>query len=346
MRSKYIGLLLLSYLLINTLFVSCTGSGSGSGNGAYGNSPDNAVPMGKSLIVSVPWESANAELSVLEVNERTDTARTERKILTVKLNLGATGKSGGTFPYFTHEFSIVGSKGTLYDTSSLFTEEILSGHSTIKEIRFSGIDQVDSNFLLVFHVHSLSGREDKVNYFSLETDAGSSTTSAKTSIAWGKKVSPEFKAKVNSVATNLQVDVDHLMAIMAFETGESFSPSIKNPASSAIGLIQFLPSTATNLNTSTEALSRMSAVEQLAYVEEYFLPYKGTLQSLEDTYMAVLWPKAIGKGNNSVLFSKPTAEYTQNRGLDLNSDGNITKDEASDKVRDTLTKGLEVQNKG
>lgn len=340
MRLKYIGLLLVSYLLINILFVSCAGSGSGSNNSAYGNSPDNAVPMGKSLVVSVPWASANAELSVLEVNEKT-----ERKSLTVKLNLGATGKSGGTFPYYGHQFSVVGSKGTLYKASYLAKVEILSGHSTIKEISFSGIDQADSNFLLVFHVYSLSGQEDKVYYFSLKTDAGSSTTSAKTSIAWGKKVSPEFKAKANSVAANLQVDIDHLMAIMAFETGESFSPSIRNPASNAIGLIQFLPSTATNLGTSTEALSRMSAVEQLAYVEQYFLPYKGTLQSLEDAYMAVLWPKAIGKGSNSVLFSDPTAEYTQNRGLDLNSDGNITKDEASAKVRDTLTKGLEVQNK-
>lgn len=41
------------------------------------------------------------------------------------------------------------------------------------------------------------------------------------------------------------------MAAMAFESGETFSPSIKNAAGSgAVGLIQFMPSTAKALGTS------------------------------------------------------------------------------------------------
>jgi hypothetical protein len=48
-------------------------------------------------------------------------------------------------------------------------------------------------------------------------------------IAWGAKVPAEFKLKAIQVATNLGVSPDFLMACMAFETGETFSPSIKMP---------------------------------------------------------------------------------------------------------------------
>ena len=34
----------------------------------------------------------------------------------------------------------------------------------------------------------------------------------------------------------------------------------------------------------------MTAEEQLDYVEEYFKTSKGKLKSLEDVYMAILWP--------------------------------------------------------
>lgn len=166
------------------------------------------------------------------------------------------------------------------------------------------------------------------------------------SIAWGKKVSPEFKSKVTSISTNLQINVDYLMAAMAFETGGSFDPSITNPSSGATGLIQFLPLTAQDLGTTVEALRKMNALEQLNYVEKYFTPYRGRLSTLEDVYMAILWPKAIGQTNKYVLFSKPSTEYDQNQGLDLNKDGKITKFEASAKVAEYLTRGREPQNTG
>ena len=57
-------------------------------------------------------------------------------------------------------------------------------------------------------------------------------------IAWGKKVSKDFKAKVISISDKLGCDPSHLMSAMAFETGESFSPTIQNAQSGATGLIQ------------------------------------------------------------------------------------------------------------
>lgn len=159
-------------------------------------------------------------------------------------------------------------------------------------------------------------------------------------LAWGKLTGSEFKAKVVRMAADLGCDPNHLMAAMAFETGESFSPSIVNTVSGATGLIQFMPSTARALGTTTAALKAMSAVNQLDYVSKYFQSYKGKLSSLSDVYMAILWPKAIGKPEGFVLFAAPSVQYTQNKGLDTDGDGGVTKAEASAKVRAKLTKGM------
>ncbi len=160
-------------------------------------------------------------------------------------------------------------------------------------------------------------------------------------IAWGAKVTPAFKNKVIKICTNLDVSPDYLMSCMAFETGETFKPDIKNAAGSgAVGLIQFMPRTAKGLGTSTESLSKMSAVKQLDYVEKYFHPKKGKLKTLEDVYMAILYPAAIGKPSSHVLFSKNSIAYDQNKGFDKDKNGKITLAEISGKVRSKYEKGL------
>lgn len=149
-----------------------------------------------------------------------------------------------------------------------------------------------------------------------------------------------FRLKVIEIADRLNIDPNWLMACMSFETGGTFSPSIKNIAGSgATGLIQFVPSTAQGLGTSVEALAQMTAIDQLDWVEKYFQPYKGRIRSLEDCYMAILFPAAIGKGKDHVLFSGGIA-YRQNAGLDANRDGRITVGEATAKVRSRFVSDL------
>jgi hypothetical protein len=48
----------------------------------------------------------------------------------------------------------------------------------------------------------------------------------------------------------------------------------------------------------------MTAEAQLDFVEKHFRPFTGRLQTIEDTYMAVLLPKAVGKGRDFVLFER------------------------------------------
>ena len=136
------------------------------------------------------------------------------------------------------------------------------------------------------------------------------------------------------------------MSCMTFETGETFSASIKNPVASATGLIQFLETTAVSLGTTTSKLANMSEVEQLEYVEKYFTPYAGKIETIEDIYMAIIYPKAIGKSNDYILFTSGSSSYLANKGLDKNMDGNITKEEAAAKVKEKLEKGLKDDYKG
>ena len=187
---------------------------------------------------------------------------------------------------------------------------------------------------------------------------GATTVSeAKLDIAWSAKVSPAFCARVRQMAIDLKIPdetingvivsgADKLMACMAFETGETFSPTIKNGAGAPYyGLIQFGKAAATDCGTTVEALVKMTAEQQLEYVYKYFKPLTGKLRTVSDLYMKILWPAAVGKPENTTLWdkdSRPTT-YTQNKGLDVNKDGLITKAEAASKVTEKLTRGLQPQ---
>lgn len=164
-------------------------------------------------------------------------------------------------------------------------------------------------------------------------------------LAWGAKVSPEFRRRVLHMAPRLGVDPSWIMAIIAFETGRTFSPSVWNAVNHAyVGLIQFGEAAATDLGTTTEALAAMTAVEQLDYVERYFahrIAQYGPLRTLASAYMAVLSPTAIPLPDDAVLFGAPSKAYVQNRGLDINNDGKITKAEAATFVARALAEGTQ-----
>lgn len=155
------------------------------------------------------------------------------------------------------------------------------------------------------------------------------------------RLSWDFLDRTRLMAGRLGISAWHALAVMDFETGGTFSPQIKNPYSGFVGLIQFGPDAATEVCTTLYALEQMTAVEQLEYVERYFRMRQriGALRHLEDVYMAVLYPLAIGRPQSYVLFSMPSVAYEQNAHLDLDGDGAVTKAEASTPVRMRLRGG-------
>jgi hypothetical protein len=101
-----------------------------------------------------------------------------------------------------------------------------------------------------------------------------------------------FANEIVSTADRLKIDPAWLANVINFESG--FSTSIQNRFTKATGLIQFMPSTAARLNTSTDSLKGMNPQQQLVYVEKYFQPFIGRMKSQEDVYMAVFYPVAMG----------------------------------------------------
>lgn len=170
-----------------------------------------------------------------------------------------------------------------------------------------------------------------------------------TDLAWGAKVSAAFRSAVRAIAIGLKTEPSNIMTAIAFETGRTFRADIRNGAGSgAIGLIQFMPSTAAALGTSTEALGAMTPEAQLHYVHAYFKPWAGKLKNLGDVYGGVLWPGMIGKPDSYVLFDKLDAlhakRYLQNRGLDLDRDGQVTRGEVCKRIYALRDEGLKPGN--
>lgn len=179
-------------------------------------------------------------------------------------------------------------------------------------------------------------------------------------------VSPEFCDGVRDIAKRLgpHVDPDWLMACMYFETSGTFAPDICSGGARwgelpeglrnrlAVGLIQFTQVAVRQLATLPEfaglskpKIASLSAVEQLALVYAYLRPYKSILDALESVYCAILSPAHIRSGMDAVMFPAGTNAYQANRLLDRNHDGDITKREATARVRKIYERGVGLRNK-
>lgn len=169
-------------------------------------------------------------------------------------------------------------------------------------------------------------------------------------LAWGAKVSPQFRDFVRQMAVDFApAQPSWFMACMAFETGRTFSPKVRNPHSSATGLIQFMDATALELKTTTAALAAMTPEHQLEFVWLYFrnrIRQHGPIARLSDCYMAILNPVAMGQDDGMVMWVSGQRAYAVNAGLDANQDHQITKAEAAARVAAMLAEGLQPENVG
>lgn len=138
----------------------------------------------------------------------------------------------------------------------------------------------------------------------------------------------EFTEKVNDISNELGIEANWLMFVMWFES--KLNPQAVNPISGATGLIQFMPSTARALGTTTDVLKRMSNVQQLDYVLAYLRPYKGRMRTWVDVYLAVFYPRAMGKPDFVIT---PDIIAKQNKIFDLNKDLDISVKEIETALR-------------
>lgn len=163
---------------------------------------------------------------------------------------------------------------------------------------------------------------------------------------YGLQIGEAFRNKVIKVGEELGIDPNYIMACIALETGTKFDPSIKNPYSSATGLIQLMRARAKELGTTVEELAKMDHVEQMDYVKMYFVRMADMFGvptnrwSLEDVYLSIFAPSAIAIDGNAPVYTSPSESYNRNKFHDLDGDGKIMKSEIANNIRVFYDKGF------
>jgi hypothetical protein len=147
-----------------------------------------------------------------------------------------------------------------------------------------------------------------------------------------KNFTKEKAESIARVAKNIGVDPNDLAAVISFETGGTFNPNIRNPKSSATGLIQFMAGSGGKkglyYGMTRDQFGGLSFDEQMKYVERYFKErgFDGKRKrDVADTYTAV-----TGYG-----YREGSKAYELNKVWDSNKDGYIAKGEMvkNDKFR-------------
>lgn len=161
-----------------------------------------------------------------------------------------------------------------------------------------------------------------------------------------------FIMEVARMAERLGGDAANFMAIMHFESAHTFTTDIRNKKSGATGLIQFMPSTAKGMETSTSDLAKMCRLKQLEYVERYFREQKkahrnADFRKLSHVVLAVFEPVGLDPGHEvlgvaeskcegkspfletrkgDVPITKELRDYYDKHGEGVEDDGGVLKD--------------------
>lgn len=204
------------------------------------------------------------------------------------------------------------------------------------------------------------------------------------------KITEEFLTKTRTIAKSLGTDYVALLSVMDFETEGTFEADEPNRAGSgAVGLIQFMPTTAasllnekpftgvyeksvgdiieklerypeaskkfynlsrrgdTTLYKAYVTFARMSRIDQLDYVELYFLNRRKENKEIDYSNpihlaLAVFTPGKIKSDiqPEDILFKKGDAAYKANSGLDKNEDDKILVREYTDRALEKLYESI------
>jgi len=130
------------------------------------------------------------------------------------------------------------------------------------------------------------------------------TASASQLTAAYPKMGSALAAEIVAVARRVGVPPEDLAALINFESAGTFASDVKNPMSGATGLIQFMPSTAKRMGTTTDALAQLTPVQQMTWVEKYLSSYAGRMDDIAGLAMAVFYPAYVGRSLDTEFSAK------------------------------------------
>lgn len=126
------------------------------------------------------------------------------------------------------------------------------------------------------------------------------------------KLSPSELQALNDVAGKLGVPPNWLAAVINFETAGTWNPQIKNPNSSARGLIQFLDATAKRMGyeSALDLVTKHPTIESQLRgpVLKYFLGIAPKFKSKQDLWFAVFLPRYRSSPHDTVIYAEDPAK--------------------------------------
>jgi len=162
-------------------------------------------------------------------------------------------------------------------------------------------------------------------------------------LCWGAAVSPEFRARVLGISPSLGCDPNHLMACMAAETNGRFKPDMRTD-NGEVGLIRFDSRMAGMVGTSPAILTRMTAVQQLDFVERYLSRFLDKTSSLQGLAVAIGWPLGFLYSDETAIYEPGYGSRLYFEAMGLDTSKEITKKDLYNRVAAWLERGLLEEN--
>lgn len=164
---------------------------------------------------------------------------------------------------------------------------------------------------------------------SSSSDGHSEDASITGKVYRSKHFTNEKAEAIREVAKRIGVDPNDLAQVISFETSGTFSTNIRNPKSSATGLIQFMKGSGGEkgkyYGMTRDEFGRLSFEEQMKYVEKYFKDRGFRADKPQD--IAALYNAVTGVPKKG--YKEGTDAYKHNIVWDANRDGIILPGEES-----------------
>lgn len=145
-------------------------------------------------------------------------------------------------------------------------------------------------------------------------------------VSGAASTSPEFRQGFSDMIARHGWNGDAIAAVISNES--AFQPKAKNPipGQTAVGLLQFIESTrhALGFTGTRDEFAALKDYEQLPYVEKYYETALGDGEHRPVDYYLATWGASAGLAMDHVLASEGDKEYSVNKSLDVNHDGQIT----------------------
>lgn len=149
----------------------------------------------------------------------------------------------------------------------------------------------------------------------------------------------DVDVEMDSLCSGLGIKREWLETVIYIES--RWNPKAVNKYSGAVGLLQFMPRTLRWMGFTRKEVLSMSAVDQLALVDIYLRrsmyvfgkPYRAS-----DLYLLIFYPREIYASPSKTIFPFCSIGYHQNKGLDFNKDGEITRGDIDKYVRQSNDK--------